>query len=115
MTNTNLHIRWELKLLIVKPEIQIYLIYMSVAVFFSELAETQKSINTRDVNSLSHIAIVNADGVYLACYSALLFNLKLIHSGWYKDSSTDIPVSQVFTFIIFNPLLKFTCLDTRSL
>ncbi|XP_014677838.1 PREDICTED: brefeldin A-inhibited guanine nucleotide-exchange protein 3-like [Priapulus caudatus] len=62
--------------------------------YCEELAQKQKSINTRDANSLSHIAIVNADGVYLACYSALLFNLKLIHCGWYRDSSSNIPVSQ---------------------
>lgn len=39
-------------------------------------------------------AIVNADGIYLATYSALLLNLKLINQGYYTDDSNDIPMTE---------------------
>lgn len=38
--------------------------------------------------------IVNADGIYLATYSALLLNLKLINQGYYTDESSDIPMTE---------------------
>ncbi|XP_040062115.1 brefeldin A-inhibited guanine nucleotide-exchange protein 3 [Ixodes scapularis] len=41
-----------------------------------------------------HITIVNADGIYLATYSALLLDLKLIHSGYYQGLSTDVPLTE---------------------
>lgn len=34
--------------------------------------------------SASTSTIMNADGIYLATYSALLLNLKLIYSGYYN-------------------------------
>lgn len=34
--------------------------------------------------------IMNADGIYLATYSALLLNLKLIHSGHYEENNTEV-------------------------
>lgn len=40
-------------------------------------------------------AIVNADGIYLATYSALSLNLKLINVGYYDHSSDDIPMTEV--------------------
>lgn len=36
--------------------------------------------------------IMNADGVYLATYSALLLNLKLIQSGHYEDNNVDVSI-----------------------
>lgn len=33
---------------------------------------------------------MNADGIYLATYSALLLNLKLIHSGHYEENNTEV-------------------------
>ncbi|KAG5876373.1 hypothetical protein JTB14_032185 [Gonioctena quinquepunctata] len=36
--------------------------------------------------------IMNADGVYLATYSALLLDLKLIQSGQYTESDVQVPV-----------------------
>ncbi|XP_073977523.1 brefeldin A-inhibited guanine nucleotide-exchange protein 3 isoform X1 [Rhodnius prolixus] len=39
-------------------------------------------------------AIVNADGIYLATYSALSLNLKLINVGYYDHSSDDIPMTE---------------------
>ncbi|KAM7307069.1 brefeldin A-inhibited guanine nucleotide-exchange protein 3 [Ixodes scapularis] len=41
-----------------------------------------------------HITIVNADGIYLATYSALLLDLKLLHSGYYQGLSTDVPLTE---------------------
>lgn len=35
---------------------------------------------------------MNADGIYLATYSALLLNLKLIHLGHYGENNVDNPV-----------------------
>ena len=40
-------------------------------------------------------AILNADGVYLATYNALLFNLKLIHSGYYESEEKSLPTTEV--------------------
>lgn len=38
---------------------------------------------------------MNADGVYLATYSALLLNLKLIQSGHYDgNNSAQIPITE---------------------
>lgn len=44
---------------------------------------------------MSHITILNADGIYLALYSALLLNLKLIRCNYYKDSASPIPLTEV--------------------
>lgn len=37
---------------------------------------------------------MNADGVYLATYSALLLNLKLIQSGHYEDGSPEVSITE---------------------
>ncbi|PNF16161.1 hypothetical protein B7P43_G01114, partial [Cryptotermes secundus] len=41
--------------------------------------------NTSSTHNLTLITIINADGIYLASYSALLLNLKLIKQGYYQD------------------------------
>lgn len=41
-----------------------------------------------------HITIVNADGIYLASFSSLLLNLKLIRSGYYLDRTTPVPITE---------------------
>ncbi|XP_077488435.1 brefeldin A-inhibited guanine nucleotide-exchange protein 3 isoform X2 [Amblyomma americanum] len=41
-----------------------------------------------------HITIVNADGIYLATYSALLLDLKLIHSGYRQKLTGDVPLTE---------------------
>ncbi|XP_037578110.1 brefeldin A-inhibited guanine nucleotide-exchange protein 3 isoform X2 [Dermacentor silvarum] len=41
-----------------------------------------------------HITIVNADGIYLATYSALLLDLKLIHSGYRKKLTGEVPLTE---------------------
>ncbi|XP_011347104.2 brefeldin A-inhibited guanine nucleotide-exchange protein 3 isoform X2 [Ooceraea biroi] len=40
------------------------------------------------------ITIMNADGIYLATYAALLLNLKLIRINYYHDEDRQIPVSE---------------------
>lgn len=39
--------------------------------------------------------IMNADGVYLATYSALLLDLKLVQAGHYEEQNKD--VSKIYT------------------
>ncbi|XP_057667053.1 brefeldin A-inhibited guanine nucleotide-exchange protein 3 isoform X2 [Diorhabda carinulata] len=38
--------------------------------------------------------IMNADGIYLATYSALLLDLKLVQSGQYEDKSIPVPITE---------------------
>ncbi|XP_026279245.2 brefeldin A-inhibited guanine nucleotide-exchange protein 3 [Frankliniella occidentalis] len=40
------------------------------------------------------VTIINADGIYLATYSALLLNLKLIHQGYYADNNKVLPMNE---------------------
>lgn len=40
-------------------------------------------------------AILNADGVYLATYSALSLNLKLIHLDYYDSEEKSLPMAEV--------------------
>ncbi|XP_054716947.1 brefeldin A-inhibited guanine nucleotide-exchange protein 3-like [Uloborus diversus] len=54
--------------------------------------QTMKEATDSDV--MSHITILNADGIYLALYSALLLNLKLIRKNYYRDPSCDIPLTE---------------------
>lgn len=49
---------------------------------------------------MSHITILNADGIYLALYSSLLLNLKLIRCNYYRDSASPIPLTEVSYQII---------------
>lgn len=37
---------------------------------------------------------MNADGIYLATYSALLLDLKLIQCGQYEDKSVPVPITE---------------------
>ncbi|KAL1122023.1 hypothetical protein AAG570_003429 [Ranatra chinensis] len=39
-------------------------------------------------------AIVNADGIYLATYSALSLNMKLTKQGYYDNSANNIPITE---------------------
>lgn len=38
--------------------------------------------------------IMNADGIYLATYAALLLNLKLIRQGYYGNETKNIPLNE---------------------
>uniref|UniRef100_A0A0A9Y3X5 Brefeldin A-inhibited guanine nucleotide-exchange protein 3 n=1 Tax=Lygus hesperus TaxID=30085 RepID=A0A0A9Y3X5_LYGHE len=48
----------------------------------------------RNKNSSYETTIVNADGIYLATYSALGLNLMLINRGYYASTSDDIPMTE---------------------
>ncbi|XP_054267407.1 brefeldin A-inhibited guanine nucleotide-exchange protein 3-like [Macrosteles quadrilineatus] len=39
--------------------------------------------------------IMNADGIYLATYAALLLNLKLIQQGYYDNDTKNIPLNEM--------------------
>ncbi|GFX32652.1 brefeldin A-inhibited guanine nucleotide-exchange protein 3 [Trichonephila clavipes] len=60
------------------------------------LWQSQQSIldNSAAKELTSHITILNADGLYLALYSALLLNLKLIRNNYYKELSGEIPLTE---------------------
>ncbi|XP_075751302.1 brefeldin A-inhibited guanine nucleotide-exchange protein 3 isoform X2 [Rhipicephalus microplus] len=68
--------------------------------FASDYAETlwqqqqQQHSGTELEGTPQHITIVNADGIYLATYSALLLDLKLIHSGYRKKLTGDVPLTE---------------------
>lgn len=46
-------------------------------------------------STTEQMTIMNADGIYLAIYSALKFNLKLINVGYYESAEENIPVTEV--------------------
>lgn len=46
-------------------------------------------------DSRALITIMNADGIYLATYAALLLNLKLIQISYYHEEGRQIPISEV--------------------
>ncbi|XP_025156562.1 brefeldin A-inhibited guanine nucleotide-exchange protein 3 isoform X2 [Harpegnathos saltator] len=45
-------------------------------------------------DSCALITIMNADGIYLATYAALLLNLKLIRINYYHEEARQVPVSE---------------------
>lgn len=47
------------------------------------------------MDSCALITIMNADGIYLAMYAALLLNLKLIQINYYHEEGRQIPISEV--------------------
>lgn len=51
--------------------------------------------NDTSTDSCALITIMNADGIYLATYAALLLNLKLIRINYYHDEARQVPVSEV--------------------
>ncbi|CAM1291637.1 KIAA1244 (predicted) [Pycnogonum litorale] len=53
-----------------------------------------KESDSDSSDSLFNITIMNADGVYLATYSALLLNLKLLRLGYYTDETKVVPLTE---------------------
>jgi len=47
------------------------------------------------IDSCALITIMNADGIYLATYAALLLNLKLIQINYYHEEGRQVPISEV--------------------
>lgn len=62
---------------------------------------TQQQLQTTDNSGISSthqlalISIINADGIYLATYSSLLLNLKLIKMGFYQQDIKPVPLTEV--------------------
>ncbi|KAL0123050.1 hypothetical protein PUN28_007584 [Cardiocondyla obscurior] len=53
--------------------------------------QEQTDIST---DSCALITIMNADGIYLATYAALLLNLKLIQINYYHEEGRQVPISE---------------------
>ncbi|XP_076679931.1 brefeldin A-inhibited guanine nucleotide-exchange protein 3 isoform X2 [Andrena cerasifolii] len=65
--------------------------------FASEYCQAQQKIQEQtdiSTDSCALITIMNADGIYLATYAALLLNLKLIRIHYYHEESRQIPISE---------------------
>lgn len=45
------------------------------------------------------VTIMNADGIYLATYAALLLNLKLIKMNYYEEEGRQVPINEVLTTV----------------
>ncbi|XP_015191675.1 PREDICTED: brefeldin A-inhibited guanine nucleotide-exchange protein 3 isoform X4 [Polistes dominula] len=54
----------------------------------------ERTENTDNTDSCPLITIMNADGIYLATYAALLLNLKLIRMNYYNEDSRQVPISE---------------------
>lgn len=68
----------------------------------TEVFAAQQKIQERtesSTDSCALITIMNADGIYLATYAALLLNLKLIRMNYYNEDCRQVPISEV-SFII---------------
>lgn len=72
--------------------------YDCCVAFISGLFAQQqiKPDNSSSTHNLTLITIINADGIYLATYLALLLNLKLIKQGYYQEQHTKpVPMTEV--------------------
>lgn len=72
-----------------------------VTLFCQDLATQQQQNHVTDggaistTHQLALISIINADGIYLATYSALLLNLKLVKLGYYQQDIRPVPLTEV--------------------
>jgi len=64
-----------------------------LGVFVAQQKMQEQSDTSTD--SCALITIMNADGIYLATYAALLLNLKLIRINYYHEEARQVPVSEV--------------------
>ncbi|CAG9864816.1 unnamed protein product [Phyllotreta striolata] len=63
--------------------------------FASKCCRSNSSSSSSSRNGeTSTTTIMNADGIYLATYSALLLDLKLIRSGHYEDKNVLVPITE---------------------
>lgn len=81
-----------------------FCIFCILGVFVAQQKMQEQSDTSTD--SCALITIMNADGIYLATYAALLLNLKLIRINYYYDEARQVPVSEVRLIISF--LLNLT-------
>jgi hypothetical protein len=66
--------------------------------FFTGLFPQQQILpdSSSSTRNLTLITIINADGIYLATYAALLLNLKLIKQGYYQEQHVKpVPMTEV--------------------
>ena len=68
------------------------LLYVTVCISVHVAAQTEQQSG----EGCEATAILNADGVYLATYSALLLNLKLMYRGYYASQEKSLPMSEVW-------------------
>ncbi|XP_067003777.2 brefeldin A-inhibited guanine nucleotide-exchange protein 3 [Anabrus simplex] len=50
--------------------------------------------DTGSTHNLALVTVINADGIYLATYAALLLNLKLVKQGYYTDDTKPVPMTE---------------------
>ncbi|XP_043599777.1 brefeldin A-inhibited guanine nucleotide-exchange protein 3 isoform X2 [Bombus pyrosoma] len=65
--------------------------------FASEYCQAQQKMQEQtdtSTDSCALITIMNADGIYLATYAALLLNLKLIRINYYHEDNRQVPISE---------------------
>ncbi|KAK9302563.1 hypothetical protein QLX08_005446 [Tetragonisca angustula] len=60
---------------------------------FTTQQKMQEQTDT-STDSCALITIMNADGIYLATYAALLLNLKLIRINYYHEDNRQVPISE---------------------
>lgn len=70
-----------------------FCIFCILGVFVAQ--QKMQEQNDASTDSCALITIMNADGIYLATYAALLLNLKLIRINYYHDEARQVPVSEV--------------------
>lgn len=70
---------------------------MFLVIFTGVFTAQQKMQEQTDTStdSCALITIMNADGIYLATYAALLLNLKLIRINYYHEDNRQVPISEV--------------------
>ncbi|XP_043482060.1 brefeldin A-inhibited guanine nucleotide-exchange protein 3 isoform X2 [Leptopilina heterotoma] len=62
------------------------------SVFASQQKFQEDCDSNKDTCSL--LTIMNADGIYLATYAALLLNLKLIRLNYYEEEARQVPINE---------------------
>lgn len=90
---------------------------MFLVIFTGVFTAQQKMQEQTDTStdSCALITIMNADGIYLATYAALLLNLKLIRINYYHEDNRQVPISEVsipfsrinFLLCLFQLLFSF--------
>ncbi|CAK9833529.1 Brefeldin A-inhibited guanine nucleotide-exchange protein 3 [Anthophora retusa] len=66
-------------------------------IVFSGVFTAQQKIQEQtdtSTDSCALVTIMNADGIYLATYAALLLNLKLIRINYYHEDNRQVPISE---------------------
>ncbi|XP_071040403.1 brefeldin A-inhibited guanine nucleotide-exchange protein 3 [Parasteatoda tepidariorum] len=62
--------------------------------YCEDLWQSQQIMKKEQETIPSHVTILNADGIYLALYSALLLNLKLVRNNYYKEMAGEAPLTE---------------------